>query len=249
MLLMTVMFVFLVEDSSPADELALLEQGLNRVTDTCIPEEAAIRVIEGHIMNLWKQASQNGDAALPHTYLYRLLLSGVVEADYQADPSNSWLLAAAESDSLPLYVPGWEDSTLGNIFAARCSQGAVDASVVLSGDDYMTSLMSFYRNNTAPLAFLQTGGGIAGDFPICVVPFCTRTWMNGMFRFGHGTPKSPMRLRPTEGIHRRTAKRKNHLGENRPGNATVQHTKRCEHCSAFVVRLHLACREAKDPKS
>lgn len=157
------------EDLSPADELALLEQGLNRVTDTCIPEEAAIRVIEGHIMNLWKQASQNGDAALPHTYLYRLLLSGVVEADYQADPSNSWLLAAAESD-LPLYVPGWEDSTLGNIFAARCSQGAVDPSVVLSGTHYMTSLMSFYRNNTAPLAFLQTGGGIAGDFPICVVP-------------------------------------------------------------------------------
>ena len=30
--------------------------------------------------------------------------------------------------------------------------------------------MTFYRSTDVPLAFLQSGGGIAGDFPICVVP-------------------------------------------------------------------------------
>ena len=34
----------------------------------------------------------------------------------------------------------------------------------------MTDLMAFYRSCPTPLAFLQSGGGIAGDFPICVVP-------------------------------------------------------------------------------
>ena len=79
------------------------------------------------------------------------------------------MLAAAEAN-LPLYVPGWEDSTLGNIFAARCSEGHLHPDVVLSGTHYMTHLIAFYRSCTAPLAFLQSGGGIAGDFPICVVP-------------------------------------------------------------------------------
>ncbi len=157
------------EDLSPADELALLEQGLNRVTDTCIPEEAAIRAIEQHMMALWRQATLDGHAALPHEYFYQLLRSDVLVTSYQADPANSWLLAAAKAD-LPLFVPGWEDSTMGNIFAARCSQGELHPSVVLSGTHYMTSLMSFYRAFTSPLAFLQSGGGIAGDFPICVVP-------------------------------------------------------------------------------
>ncbi|MGB1587904.1 MAG: deoxyhypusine synthase family protein [Poseidonia sp.] len=157
------------EDLGPQDEVDLLNRHLNRVTDTCIPEEEAIRAIEAHVLDEWKEASDNGTSHLPHEFLYRLLRSGQLEDAYQADPSNAWLLAAAEVD-LPLFVPGWEDSTLGNIFAARCSQGIVKPSAVLSGVHYMTALMEFYRGHTAPLAFLQVGGGIAGDFPICVVP-------------------------------------------------------------------------------
>jgi deoxyhypusine synthase len=157
------------EDLAPADEEALLARHLNRVTDTCIPEEEAIRAIEHEVLRLWKEASVAQSAELPHRYLYRLLTSGALEEAYQADPENSWLLAAAEVD-LPLFVPGWEDSTLGNIFAARCSEGAVEASAVLGGVHYMTELMDFYRSTPHRLAFLQAGGGIAGDFPICVVP-------------------------------------------------------------------------------
>jgi deoxyhypusine synthase len=157
------------EDLGPADEVALLNRHLNRVTDTCIPEEEAIRAIEAHVLALWEGASVNGTPALPHEFLYRLLLSGDLVDAYQADPANSWLLAAAEVN-LPLFVPGWEDSTLGNIFAARCSEGRIQPEAVLGGVHYMTALMTFYRQAGCPLAFFQAGGGIAGDFPICVVP-------------------------------------------------------------------------------
>ena len=157
------------EDLSPEDEAALFERKLNRVTDVCIPEDAAIRAIEHHLMGVWRAAQEASESLLPHEHLYRLLRSGVLEDTYQANPNHSWLLAAADVN-LPLFVPGWEDSTLGNIFAARCSEGHLHPNVVLSGTHYMTDLMAFYRSCTTPLAFLQSGGGIAGDFPICVVP-------------------------------------------------------------------------------
>ena len=157
------------EDLAPADEVDLFERQLNRVTDVCIPEEAAIRAIEHRLMGVWRTAQENSESLLPHEHLYRLLRSGALEDSYQADPMHSWVLAAAEAN-LPIYVPGWEDSTLGNIFAARCSEGHLHPNVVLSGTHYMTDLMRFYRTYSSPLAFLQAGGGIAGDFPICVVP-------------------------------------------------------------------------------
>ena len=157
------------EDLSPEDEANLFERRLNRVTDVCIPEEEAIRVIEQELMKLWTDAQAADESLLPHLHLYRLLRSGSLATSFQSDPKHSWLLAAAERN-LPLYVPGWEDSTLGNIFAARCSQGVLSPDVVLSGTHYMTDLMTFYRSTDVPLAFLQSGGGIAGDFPICVVP-------------------------------------------------------------------------------
>jgi deoxyhypusine synthase len=157
------------EDLSPQDEMDLLKQGLNRVTDTCIPEAEAIRAIEGHLLEAWKNATADNTSALPHHYLYDLLRSGALEEAYQAKPDHSWLLAAAQAD-LPLFVPGWEDSTLGNIFAARATQGLVEPNIVKGGVHYMTSLIDFYRATTKPLAILQVGGGIAGDFPLCVVP-------------------------------------------------------------------------------
>ena len=156
-------------DLGPEDEALLLERRLNRVTDTCIPEEEAIRTIEGHLMKLWTKASRESTTALPHEYLYELLLSNALDAVNSNDAPHSWLLEAARAN-LPLYVPGWEDSTLGNIFAARCSQGLVTPEIIASGTHYMLHLIELYKNQTGPLAFLQSGGGIAGDFPICVVP-------------------------------------------------------------------------------
>lgn len=158
-------------DLSPKDEWALLEQGFNRVTDTCIPEEEAIRRIEKHIFDLWKKANGKGERYLPHEYFYELLKSGVLKQYYQIDPKDSWLLAAAERN-LPIIVPGWEDSTLGNIFASYCITGELVPTTMRGGIEYMVSLADWYQKNSAApgIGFFQVGGGIAGDFPICVVP-------------------------------------------------------------------------------
>jgi deoxyhypusine synthase len=158
-------------DLTPAEEWGLLQNGFNRVTDTCIPEGEAIRRIEHHIYKLWKDACDKGEEYLPHQFFYALLRSGVLKQYYEIDPADSWLLAACERD-LPIIVPGWEDSTLGNIFASYCITGELKQSTVRSGIGYMTMLADWYAKNSsgAGVGFFQIGGGIAGDFPICVVP-------------------------------------------------------------------------------
>ena len=158
-------------DLTPADEAELLAAGMNRVTDTCIPEEEAFRRIQAHIARLWKDADAAGERYFPHEYVYRLVRSGVLEQYYEIDPADSWVLAAAEKN-LPIIVPGWEDSTLGNIFASYVIKGEVRASALKGGIEYMVWLADWYRGNSggAGVGFFQVGGGIAGDFPICVVP-------------------------------------------------------------------------------
>ncbi len=159
-------------DLTAADEKALLDRQLNRVTDTCIPEEEAMRRIEDILKGLWLRAEERGHRFFPHQFFYQALNEGLLAESYQIDPANSWMAAAAEVD-LPIFVPGWEDSTLGNIFAASVIEGTVSsAAVVKNGIEYMVELARWYEEITddAGLGFFQIGGGIAGDFPICVVP-------------------------------------------------------------------------------
>ena len=158
-------------DLTPDQEQELLNRHLNRVTDTCIPEEEAFRRIQGNIERFWKEAETKGKSYLPHEFIYQMLLDGCLEEHYQIDPKDSWMLAAAEKN-LPMVVPGWEDSTLGNIFASNCILENLKPSTMKSGIQYMTYLADWYTNYTKDkgLGFFQIGGGIAGDFPICVVP-------------------------------------------------------------------------------
>jgi deoxyhypusine synthase len=159
-------------DLTPADEQKLLEGHLNRVTDTCIPEEEAMRRIERLLIDDWIASDQKGERYFPHEFMYRLIRSGKLKQFYEIDPKDSWLLAACEK-SLPIFVPGWEDSTLGNVFAARCMEGKVrNPQTVKGGIETMMCLAEWYRSNApkTPVGFFQIGGGIAGDFPICVVP-------------------------------------------------------------------------------
>jgi deoxyhypusine synthase len=153
------------------DEVKLLKDHLNRVTDTCIPEHEAMRRIEGVIMELWKRDDQEGKRRFPHEYFFEVLQKGLLKKYYQIDPKDSWMMAAAEKN-LPMVVPGWEDSTLGNMFAAACIQKTVSSPQIMkSGVEYMISFAEWYqKTQKTPLGFFQIGGGIAGDFPICVVP-------------------------------------------------------------------------------
>jgi deoxyhypusine synthase len=159
-------------DLTPADEQKLLARHMNRVTDTCIPEMEAMRRIEKVVLDEWVKADKAGERYFPHQFMYKILLSDALKGSYQIDPKNSWLLAAAEKN-LPMFVPGWEDATLGNMYAGHCISGDVKkVHTVRTGIEYMMELAEWYTNLTEKnsLGFFQIGGGIAGDFPICVVP-------------------------------------------------------------------------------
>ena len=159
-------------DLTAQDEGALLAQHLNRVTDTCIPEMEAMRRIEGVVLKEWVAADQRGERLFPHEFMYRILRSGALAGSYQIDPKDSWMIAAAERN-LPMFVPGWEDSTLGNMYSGHCIEGHVkNVHTVRTGIEYMIALADWYTRTSAAhsIGFFQIGGGIAGDFPICVVP-------------------------------------------------------------------------------
>lgn len=158
-------------DLTPQEERDLLDKGWNRVTDTCIPEEEAFRRLQEHIYDIWKESEEKGERYFPHEYMYKLINSGILAQYYEIDPKDSWMVEAAKRN-LPMVVPGWEDSTMGNIFASYVIKGELKADTVKSGIEYMVDLSNWYRSNCsgAGIGFFQIGGGIAGDFPICVVP-------------------------------------------------------------------------------
>ncbi len=159
-------------DLTPQDEQKLLERHMNRVTDTCIPEGEAMRRIEKAITEEWMAADQSGQRFFPHEFFYKIIRSGKLKQYYQIDTKDSWMIAAAEKN-LPIIVPGWEDATLGNMFAGAVMRGDVkNVHTVRTGIEYMTWLAEFYQGITknTSLGMFQIGGGIAGDFPICVVP-------------------------------------------------------------------------------
>ncbi len=159
-------------DLTPADEQALLERHMNRVTDTCIPEMEAMRRIEKAVLEEWVAADQAGEQYFPHEFMYRVLRTGKLNKSFQIDPKNSWMIAACEKN-LPIFVPGWEDSTTGNMYAGHCISGDVkNVHTVRTGIEYMMRLAEWYQELSAKrsIGFFQIAGGIAGDFPICVVP-------------------------------------------------------------------------------
>lgn len=159
-------------DLRPEDEQALLERHMNRVTDTCIPEMEAMRRLEGALLDEWMRADRAGESYFPHEFMYKVLRSGVLEQYYQIDVKDSWMYAAMERN-LPMIVPGWEDSTMGNMYAGHCISGDIKrVHTVKTGIEYMIELADWYTRTSREhsIGFYQIGGGIAGDFPICVVP-------------------------------------------------------------------------------
>lgn len=159
-------------DLSPEQELELRDQGFNRVTDTCIPESVMLQV-EDYLITLWQDAAKKGESRFPWEYFYELLDMEEVRRHFQIPPEHSWVLAAKEKN-LPIYTPGWEDCTLANKFVALVMTGKLpDHTPIKTGTQQMQHLAEWYMQQTeqgAPVGFFQIGGGIAGDFPICVVP-------------------------------------------------------------------------------
>ena len=95
------------------DEVDLQKRGLNRVTDTCIPESEAIRVVEKILLQKWLDAEERGEKHPPHQYLFDVINSDKIE--FQANPEDSWLVAAQEMQ-IPIFTPAWAVIYLGNFF-------------------------------------------------------------------------------------------------------------------------------------
>lgn len=152
------------------DDTRILEARMRRVTDTSIPEDEAFRAVEKHIVPMWTRASASGQRRFWHEYFYELI-SVLETSAYEGDPAACWLLAAAEA-KLPIVVPGHEDSTFGNIFASYVRREECSPAIVKSGIEYMAAFYDQYKalSEGEGIGFFQIGGGIAGDFPICVVP-------------------------------------------------------------------------------
>jgi deoxyhypusine synthase len=172
------------------DEEQLMVRHLYRVTDTCIPEDMAVLPLEKVLLDEWQRAKKNGERHFPHEFLYRILLDGKLK--YEGEEKDSWLLAAAQK-GLPIWVPGWEDSTLGNTFASHVYRDEQEgkeqrlAGTVKTGIDYMVELTKWYEETSTErsIGIFQIGGGIAGDFPICVVPMIEQSLMRPARRWGY----------------------------------------------------------------
>jgi deoxyhypusine synthase len=157
---------------SKSEESALVKKGMNRVTDTCIPEDTAIRKIEQEILSIWLKADKAGESYFPFEFIYQLLDHSSIQKSFEIDSKHSWVLAAKEKN-LPIITPGWEDSTLGNILTSHIISKEISRfSIVKSGLEQMAFFVSWYKKQSErfKIGFFQIGGGIAGDFPICVVP-------------------------------------------------------------------------------
>lgn len=160
-------------------EAELRDAGLRRITDTVLPEDESVRIMEPHLLNMWQLAKKNAERYFPHEYFRRLFAEKLIQPDPAANEHDCWVYAAYQKD-IPIVVPGFEDSTMGNIFASYTYQGkyrshrdvVLNPAIMKSGLEYFTFLYDWYMENSqeAPIAFLQLGGGIAADFPICVVP-------------------------------------------------------------------------------
>lgn len=152
------------------DDTKILEDRMRRVTDTSIPEDEAFRAVEKFIVPMWTKATKENQRRFWHEYFYELITT-LPASLHEGNADESWLMAAAQA-KIPIVVPGYEDSTFGNIFASHVKLGECSALIVKSGIEYMAHFYDQYRelSQGAGLGFFQIGGGIAGDFPICVVP-------------------------------------------------------------------------------
>lgn len=164
---------------TPEQEAELRDAGLRRITDTFLPEDESVRIMEPHLLKFWQEAEKKGERYFPHEYFRRLFEKNLIKPDKGANPHDCWAYAAYEKN-IPIVIPGFEDSTMGNVFESYTYDGKyrfdkgprIDQSIMKSGLEYMHFMYDWYMDNAkeSPIAFLQLGGGISADFPICVVP-------------------------------------------------------------------------------
>lgn len=180
------------EQLTPQQEKELDRAGLRRITDTFLPEEESVRKLLKPLEKLWREAEAEGKSYFWEEYFFQLLDRNLIVWDPLL--ANDCWLYQAWKHNIPVFVPGIEDSTMGNIFAYFCYSGkdeflskykqkkSINSKIIKHSFDYMHRLAEWYMENTKEksLAFLQYGGGIAADFSICVVPHLKKDYLDGL---------------------------------------------------------------------
>jgi deoxyhypusine synthase len=163
---------------SERDEVAIQEKGGSRVTDTII-DVSIVKMVDRALLELW----QSGLILYPYQYFYCLFrpLSGFTFE--QERLKESWLYAAYEMQ-IPIFTPGWEDSSSGNFFVSKMMSGQVNPNCVRMGHDAFAQLATWYMDQDS-VGFFQIGGGIAADFAICVVPMLNEDLGKGVPRWSY----------------------------------------------------------------
>jgi hypothetical protein len=79
-----------------------------------------------------EKAEKDGKRYFPYELMYALIRDGVLKESYQIDPKDSWIVAACEKN-IPIFVGGWEDSTIGNVLVADYKRGNIkDMSIMIT---------------------------------------------------------------------------------------------------------------------
>lgn len=135
-------------DLSNSDESRLHSKRLPRVNDTVIPEDEAMWAIEKLLLPIFQEMDSHNIRIFPHELFYYLYRSNRLSSKYESDPRDSWVCTAADHN-IPIFVPGWEDSSAGNYLAACILDGKVaNPNIIKSGVEYMLELSRWYMRET-----------------------------------------------------------------------------------------------------
>lgn len=144
------------------EDTKIYEDGCARITDSILNFDVETD-LAFKALRIW----QRGYRIFPYEIFYTMFDDGLLSAKSW---DNSWVHAAWEK-KIPIFTPGWEDSTLGNELVAFNMENECDLSAVKSGTEMFRDLANWYKTNCEHgIGFFQIGGGIAADFAICAVP-------------------------------------------------------------------------------
>ncbi len=133
-----------------------------------------MRRIERVVAERWVAADTAGRSALPHEFLYQILLSGSAQAVLPDRPEGQLDGGGRREEPADLRARLGRFDARQHVFAAWCIGGKVTKSDHDARrhriHDRTDEVVRERLRRASSIGFFQIGGGIAGDFPICVVP-------------------------------------------------------------------------------
>ena len=139
---------------------------MNRVTDTCIPEDTAIRRIEKEVLELWQKADHEKKRYFPYEYMYQLLDGGLMRP-FLRNRSQRQLADRRKRKKPPDIHSGLGRFNLGQYLCFPCHP-AISALIKSSNPELeqMALLVDWYKktDESSPSAFSRSAAGLRATF-------------------------------------------------------------------------------------